>query len=75
MKTPVDHEVVNKTKQGMGTILKASDPVVKFFHQKISAISYDPHPTRSRLIMGSKVGAFAFIGGIVTAISWMRRKG
>jgi len=35
--------------------------------------SFDPHPTRTKILMGTKVGTFAFIGGVFAAISWMRR--
>jgi hypothetical protein len=62
-----------KTKYGIVTMLKATDPVVKAIRQKAKAVHYEPHPTRARLIFGSQVGIAAFIGGVLAAARWMRR--
>jgi len=40
----------------------------------IHGFSFDPHPTRSKFIMGSKIGLLAFVGGILAAIGWKSRK-
>jgi hypothetical protein len=74
MKTPMDHDVVEKTKHGMVTMLKATDPVVKFIHRQTKAVSYDPHPTRRKILLGSEVGIAAFFSGLIAGIGWMRRR-
>jgi hypothetical protein len=74
MKSSVDHEVVKKTKHGMVTILKAGDPVVKFIRRQASAVSYDRHPTRRKVVLGFEIAVPVFFGGIIAGISWMRRR-
>jgi hypothetical protein len=76
MKTPIpmDHDVVEKTKHGMVTMLKATDPVVKFIRRQTKAVNYDPNPGRTKLILGFKVGIPVFISGLAAGISWMMRR-
>jgi hypothetical protein len=58
--TPAAKKAAKKTAERTGSL--------------IHSFSFDPHPTRTRIIMGTKVGTFAFIGGVFAAISWIRRK-
>lgn len=74
MKSSMDHEVIEKTKHGVVSIVKAGDPVMKFIQQKVSAVSYDPHPTRRKVVFGFEIAVPMFFGGIIAGIGWMRRR-
>lgn len=71
MKTPMDHDVVKKAKHGMGTVLKATDPVVKFLG-KTKNFGYEPHSGRKKLMWVTAAALPSLIVGY--AISHKRHK-
>jgi len=67
MKT-MDSPVVEQIKPAAQKAAKKTGTLLHSF-------SFDPHPTRTKIITGLRFGIPMFFSGAIAAISWMRRKG